>query len=92
MRPSKGIAKFVFKEHYWELQLDATTAEVLQISRRNSDIIENIHDGSIVDRFLGIEGGWFKLFYTSVLGIALLTFSITGFWLWYGPKRMKESA
>jgi hypothetical protein len=24
------------------------------------------------------------------MGLALLLFTITGFWLWYGPKRMKQ--
>ncbi|NHX22353.1 PepSY domain-containing protein, partial [Escherichia coli] len=24
--------------------------------------------------------------------IALLIFTITGFWLWYGPKRMRKTA
>ncbi len=89
VRPDKGIVKFTFKEHYWGLQLDATTGNVLKVERRNADIIEHIHDGSIVDKFLGIKDGWFKLFYTTLMGLSLLMFTVTGFWLWYGPKRMK---
>lgn len=27
-----------------------------------------------------------------ITGVALLLFSVTGFWLWYGPKRMKKRA
>ena len=30
-----------------------------------------------------------KLAYTSVMGLALLGFTVTGFWLWYGPRRMR---
>jgi hypothetical protein len=28
--------------------------------------------------------------YSTIMGVALLIFTITGFWLWYGPKRMKQ--
>ncbi|MEJ2005854.1 MAG: hypothetical protein P8X57_13055 [Cyclobacteriaceae bacterium] len=57
---------------------------------RRSDFIENLHDGSIVDNIANIPGGYFKLFYTTLTGLALLTFTITGFWLWYGPKHMRK--
>ncbi len=30
-----------------------------------------------------------KPFYTSTMGLALLTFTITDFWLSYGPKRVR---
>lgn len=89
VRPDKGIAKFVFKDGYWGVQLDLSTGEVLHVERRRSDFIEDIHDGSIVDDLLGTSGEPVKLIYTSVLGTALLTFAITGFWLWFGPKRFK---
>ena len=89
IRPDKGMVKFVYADHYWGLQLDCTTGELLQIDKRASDFIEQIHDGSIIDhKFTGKD--IFKLIYTSIMGIALLTFTITGFWLWYGPKRMRK--
>ena len=91
VRPDKGMIKVTFQDTYWSVQVDGETGKVLQIARRNSDLFENIHDGSIVDNVLGISGGIFKLLFTSVMGFALLTFSITGFWLWYGPKRMRNS-
>ena len=89
LRPDKGIVKFVFKDHFWGLQLDGATGKLLQIERRNSDIIEGVHDGSILDRFFN-TGNTIKLIYTSIMGLALLLFTITGFWLWYGPKRMRN--
>lgn len=89
-RPDKGMVKFVFIDHYWGVQIDGATGRVLHIERRRSDIIENIHDGSILDYLFGIDGEWTKLGYTSVMGVALLTFTVTGFWLWYGPKRMRH--
>jgi uncharacterized iron-regulated membrane protein len=90
-RPDKGMVKFVFIDNYIGIQLDLATAEVLHIERRNSDIIENIHDGSIIDYALGTEDEQFKLGYTMIMGAALITFSVSGFWLWYGPKRLRKN-
>ena len=90
IRPDKGMVKFVFADHYWALQLDGATGKLLHIERRRADFIENLHDGSIVDRYLRLPGGAFKLLYTTVSGLALLSFTITGFWLWYGPRRMRQ--
>lgn len=87
-RPDKGMVKFVYVAGYWELQLDCTTGELLQIARRRSDIVEQIHDASILDHVFNTSYGQIKLVYTTITGTALLLFTITGFWLWYGPKRM----
>jgi len=88
VRKNKGTVKFVY-DNYCGIQIDGTTGAVLLHEQRNSDLIENIHDGSVVDYLLGTDG-WFKLFYTTVMGLALLLFTVTGFWLWYGPKRMRK--
>jgi hypothetical protein len=90
VRKDKGMVKFVFADSFWEVQLDGATGQLLVIARRRSDFIEKIHDGSILDYYLGTTGDYIKLVYTSIMGLALLTFTITGFWLWYGPKRMRE--
>lgn len=90
IRPEKGIAKLIYKNHYWSIQIDCTNGEVISLEKRYSDIIENIHDGSIIDKFFNIESEIFKLIYTSIIGLSLLIFSITGFWIWYGPKRIKN--
>lgn len=91
VRKEKGTVKFSFEEHYWGLQLDGATGKLLHIEYRASDLIENIHDGSILDRFFGTGGNYLKLFYSVIMSLALLTFTITGFWLWYGPKRMRKA-
>lgn len=88
IRPDKGMVKFVYLADYWGIQLDCTTGTLLQIERRRSDLIENIHDGSILDHIWGTDGEPIKLVYTSMVGLALLGFTITGLWLWIGPKRM----
>lgn len=87
-RPEKGMIKFVFDNHYWGIQLDGSTGDILAITNRRSDFFENIHDGSILDIIFGTNGEIIKLIYTSIMGVALLIFTTTGFWLWYGPKLM----
>lgn len=91
VRPGKGVVKVRFEGHHWGVQLDGATGEVLQIAKRRSDWMEALHDGSIVEGPLGISGGYFKLFYTTVTGVALLLFTVTGFWLWYGPKVLRRA-
>lgn len=88
VRKNKGIVKFIFDD-YLGLQLDGATGNLLVIENRRSDLIENIHDGSIIDNYLNTNG-FFKLIYTTIMGLALITFCLTGFWLWIGPKRMRK--
>lgn len=90
VRKENGMVKFIFADHYYGVQLDGVTGELLQIEIRRSDFIENIHNGVILDYYLGTDGEQIKLVYTSIMGLSLLTFTVTGFWLWYGPKRMKK--
>lgn len=89
-RPQKGMVKFVFEKRYWEIQLDGTTGKVLQITKRTSDIIENIHDGTILDVLFNTKNDPFKLSYTAIMGLSLLMLTLSGFWLWYGPKRLRK--
>lgn len=91
IRPDKGMVKFVFIEGFWGIQLDGATGELLHIERRRSDFIENIHDGSILDYIFNTKSEILKLIYTSIMGLSLLLFTITGFWLWYGPKLMRKN-
>lgn len=91
IRKDKGMVKFVFADHYWGIQLDGATGKLLYIGQRRSDLIENIHDGSLLDSYFKTNNGIIKVVYTTIMGLSLLTFTITGFWLWYGPKRMKKT-
>ena len=92
IRQDKGMVKFVFIDGFWGIQLDGATGKLLHIERRRSDFIEKIHDGSVLDYYFHTSSGLIKLVYTTVMGVALLIFTITGFWLWYGPKRMRRRA
>ncbi len=83
VRPSHGVAKVIFKEHWWEVQVDGKTGEVKAISKRTSDWIEALHDGSIVS-----DG--FKLVSMNVVGWGLLFMTLSGIWLWYGPRLIRQ--
>jgi hypothetical protein len=89
-RPQKGMVKFIFDDDYWEVQVDAMTGKILQIDQRRSDILENIHDGTILDVLFNTKGDVFKLSYTTIMGISLLLLVTSGFWLWIGQKRMRK--
>jgi uncharacterized iron-regulated membrane protein len=91
IRKDKGVIKLIYSDHFYEVQLDGVSGELLQIKKRRSDFIEKIHDGSILDYYLNTGSNVFKLIYTSLMGISLLLFTVTGFWLWYGPRRMKAA-
>lgn len=88
IRPSKGIVK-IRTNTQWEIQLDSTTADILHVAYRRSDIIEQIHDGTY----------WQKnanLWLTLPVAIALLLISLTGLFLFFQPyykkykKRLKK--
>ncbi len=83
VRPSKGIVKVIFKNGYWEVQIDPVSGEVKSIAKRHSDWIEAVHDGSIVSDN-------FKLISMNFLGFGLLVLITTGLWLWYGPKKIRK--
>jgi uncharacterized iron-regulated membrane protein len=84
VRYDKGIIKVLFTKGYWEVQVDATTGKALSVAQRHADWIEHIHDGSIISEF-------FKVIYTNYIGWGLLILSITGFWLWYGPRVIRKA-
>lgn len=84
VRYDKGIIKVLFTKGYWEVQVDATSGKALSVAQRHADWIEHIHDGSIISEL-------FKVIYTNYIGWGLLILSITGFWLWYGPRAIRKA-
>jgi uncharacterized iron-regulated membrane protein len=83
VRLDKGIVKVLFLKGYWEVQVDGKTGQALSVAQRHSDWIEHVHDGSIIS-----DG--FKLLYTNYTGWGLLVLAVTGFWLWFGPRRIRK--
>lgn len=83
VRPDKGIVK-VRCVNRWEVQVDTSTGEVVQVAYRRSDLFEQIHDGS-----------WFhelaKLWIFLPNGIILFALWLTGMYLWILPIWAKRS-
>jgi uncharacterized iron-regulated membrane protein len=73
LKPGKGIIKFVSATQ-WEVQVDTSTAKVLKVAERRSDIIESIHDGSYF-------ADWMKLGIFLPAGIVLFILWLTGVYL-----------
>ncbi len=91
VRPQQGVAKIRFADHFTELQIDGKTGAILAVSQRNSDIVEMIHDGSLLDYLLGTDSDGIKLLYTTLLSLGLILLSFSGFWLWINPKRIRKA-
>ena len=89
-RPSKGMAKVRFEEHFTELQIDCYTGAIISEKTRTADIIEGIHDGSIIDFYFSDSYKPSKLIYSTFTSLTLIFLSISGFWLWMNPKRIKK--
>lgn len=92
IRPEIGMVKFIYKNHYYAIQLDGANGNLLLVEYRLADLLENIHDGSILDTIFQTNTSFFKLIFTSITGLAIVLFSFTGFWLYYGPIKLKKSA
>ena len=81
VKPDKGVVKFISHSR-WEVQVDASTAEALQIAYRRSDLIETIHDGSFF-------AGWTKHYLFLPSGIILACLWLTGLYLFFLPHVKK---
>ena len=77
VRPRDGVAKVILNSGT-EVQIDVATGKVLQVGYRTSDLIETIHDFSIL-------GGWWKYVFSFGSGIALLVMAATGAYLFLFP-------
>lgn len=82
VRPGKGVVK-VRCRNRWEIQLDSTTGDVLQVAYRRSDFIESIHDGSYFHELAKL---W--VFFPAAIVFAILW--ITGIYLFFLPYLAKR--
>ena len=82
VRPDKGILK-IRCANGMEVQLDASTGEVLQVERRRSDLIESLHDGSW---FHGLAKLWIFL----PAGVVVLFLWLSGVYLWWLPRNLRR--
>ena len=88
-RPSKGIAKVRFEYHFTELQINCYTGGIVSTKQRTADIIEMIHDGSIIDYLFKSDSHYTKLLYSTITSLGLILLAISGFVIWLRPKQIK---
>jgi uncharacterized iron-regulated membrane protein len=84
VRPSEAIFKVKSEHNYSEMQVDAVNGKVLSIATRNSDLIEELHDGSFY-------GKWIHDWLMTFTAFALIYFTGTGLYLWLFPKLRRKS-
>jgi uncharacterized iron-regulated membrane protein len=82
-RPDERVFKVRSKHNYMEMQIDAVSGAVLNISTRRSDLCENLHDGSFFGQIM--HG---KLM--PIVAVANLTLVATGLYLWLSPKLKRK--
>jgi uncharacterized iron-regulated membrane protein len=90
LRPSKGYINFSFKKNY-NVQVDGATGAAIHIEQKNGSLIQDIHDGAIVGDWFNFKTGTAKTIYSTILGLALLFLTLSGFWMWWKPKQIKNS-
>jgi uncharacterized iron-regulated membrane protein len=82
-RPDERVFKVRSINNYMEMQIDAVSGAVLNISTRRSDLYENIHDGSFFGKIM--HG---KLM--PIVAVGNLALIATGFYLWLSPKLKRK--
>lgn len=90
VRLSQGVVKVTFEGSFLEVQVDGSNGNILFVGKRYSDLVEKIHDGSILDFLVLPKGQFFKLTYTTLLSLSLMTLSLTGLGMWYYPKLIRR--
>ena len=78
-RPGKRVFKVQSHHHHTEMQVDAVSGAVLGVAKRNSDLIESLHDGSF---FGDAVHGWLM----PLTAIALVFLVASGLFIWLQPK------
>jgi uncharacterized iron-regulated membrane protein len=82
-RPEERVFKVRSMKNHMEMQIDAVSGAVLNISTRRSDLCESLHDGSFFGKIM--HG---KLMPT--VAMANLTLIVTGLYLWLSPKLKRK--
>lgn len=88
-RMDKGTIRFSFRDQY-NVQLNALTGELQSIDKKYPEWFTHLHDGEIVNDLFNIKNGAPEKIYTSIIGFALFFLTVSGFWMWYKPKQIKN--
>lgn len=89
LRPAKGYISFLFKQNY-SVQLDGRTGKPVHAEQKNSGWIQDLHDGALLDQVFSVKNAIFRKSYSTIMALALLVLTITGFYLWYIPNKRKK--
>lgn len=90
LRPADGVAKIFFKNSFLEIQLHGQTGEVLSSAARYDDLVEKIHDGSVLDFLFETRRPAFTWIYSGFTAISLLVLAVTGIFLWVNPRLIRN--
>jgi uncharacterized iron-regulated membrane protein len=87
---SKGTVLFYYKEAY-SIQVNGATGAPILIEKKFGGIIQDIHDGAILDSLVTNKSSLSKKVYSITMGLSLLLLTITGTYMWYKPKMIKKN-
>jgi hypothetical protein len=90
IRLSKGYINFQFKKNYY-VQVEGSSGRTILIEQKAGGWILDLHDGAILDGWVSNKSGISKKIYSSMTGLALLFLTLSGFYLWYKPKQIKQA-
>ena len=87
---SKGTVIFYYKDAY-SIELNGASGAPILIEKKFGGIIQDIHDGAILDSLLTNKLSLSKKVYSIIMGLSLLLLTITGTYMWYKPKMIKKN-
>ena len=87
---TKGTVLFYYKDAY-SIQLNGASGEPILIEKKFGGIIQDVHDGAILDNLFTNKLSLSKKVYSIIMGLSLLLLTITGTYLWYKPKMIKKN-
>ena len=82
IRPVDGVAKVILHDRT-EVQVDLASGKVLQVGYRTSDLLETIHDFSIISP-------WAKYLFSFGSGLAILAMAGTGLYMFVLPMLVRR--
>ncbi|MEI7588367.1 MAG: PepSY-associated TM helix domain-containing protein [Chitinophagia bacterium] len=86
---SKGTVLFYYKDAY-SIQINGASGAPILIEKKFGGVIQDIHDGAILDGLFANKLSLSKKVYSIIMGLSLLLLTITGTYMWYKPKMLKN--
>jgi uncharacterized iron-regulated membrane protein len=89
-RLDKGYVRFSFTNDY-VAQMNAKNGKLMSIEKKAPEWILKLHDGELVGDMFKSKSGLFKTVYSAIMGLSLFFLTLSGFWMWYKPKSIKNA-